>query len=514
MTAPASPAPPDKTRPGRGKFLAALASLLVLLACGKVALKGAKEASTYKTLERAVPEIRTPDGFRAVVVAEGFNYPSAMTWDRQGRLFVLESRTVPIPTLEPGIVRVDAGGHLEKLPVEGEDAPTGKQAVGLTFHDGWLYWSHEQKDGTWGITRVRPEGGHAEAVVRGIPTRGDHWVNYLAFDRSGALWFGAGSATNSGVVSSHDPVDLKWIKDRPDARDVPCRDLALTAETFRETSGIAPDKGAATATGAFQPYRHAGVRRIAGSDPCTSAVYRLAPGSKKADVAAWGFRNPVGIAIDGNDRVYIGMQGADVRGTRPVRDDPDAVYRLRSGAWYGWPDYSAALLPIDDARYGTPTSGGGAGPRLVIDGRSSGLPAPDRSLLVAATSPHAAICGMAVVPPRGPFARWAGKILVSEMGDFRPLTDAEHPGRHSGFQVEIADPASGGLAPFVRNANPGDALPATAIPGSHGLERPVDVGFGPDGNVYILDFGVFVPTDKAGKIFPKTGRVFRIEPSA
>jgi len=83
---------------------------------------------------------------------------------------------------------------------------------------------------------------------------------------------------------------------------------------------------------------------------------------------------------------------------------------------------------------------------------------------------------------------------------------------HSGFQVEIVDPKSGSIAPFVRNDNPGEALPATAIPGSHGLERPVDVEFGPDGNLYVLDFGVFVPTEKSGRVLPKTGRVFRIEP--
>ncbi|MEO8347278.1 MAG: hypothetical protein ABI610_00080 [Acidobacteriota bacterium] len=35
---------------------------------------------------------------------------------------------------------------------------------------------------------------------------------------------------------------------------------------------------------------------------------------------------------------------------------------------------------------------------------------------------------------------------------------------------------------------------------------------GPDGLVYVLDFGVFNPTDKAMKVFPKTGRVYRIEP--
>ncbi len=42
----------------------------------------------------------------------------------------------------------------------------------------------------------------------------------------------------------------------------------------------------------------------------------------------------------------------------------------------------------------------------------------------------------------------------------------------------------------------------------------MDVKVGPDGLVYILDFGVFNPSEKTQKVFPKTGRVFRIEPFA
>ena len=54
---------------------------------------------------------------------------------------------------------------------------------------------------------MRPDGGEVEAVLRDLPGNGDHAVNYLDFDGAGTLYFGVGSATNSGVVSSHDPVN-------------------------------------------------------------------------------------------------------------------------------------------------------------------------------------------------------------------------------------------------------------------------------------------------------------------
>ena len=40
--------------------------------------------------------------------------------------------------------------------------------------------------------------------------------------------------TNSGVVSSKDPVNMKWLGKRPQVRDIPCKDLVLTGAAFRD----------------------------------------------------------------------------------------------------------------------------------------------------------------------------------------------------------------------------------------------------------------------------------------
>ena len=44
---------------------------------------------------------------------------------------------------------------------------------------------------------------------------------------------------------------------------------------------------------------------------------------------------------------------------------------------------------------------------------------------------------------------------------------------------------------FARNRNEGPAKPASMIDLEDAFERPVDVKVGPDGLVYVLDFGVF-----------------------
>ena len=493
-----------------------------LLACGvalllpgcHLSMKGLDQAQLPGAESHPAPAVQVPDGFRAVRVVQGLDYPSAMTWDAAGTLYILESHTVPVPLTRRRILKV-VKEHLEEVKLDGPDAPTGETAVGLTFHEGWLYLSHEQKDGTFGVSRVRPEGGLVEAVLRGLPAQGDHDVNYLVFDGQGTLYFGLGSATNSGIVSSHDPVNGKWLAKLPAAHDIPCKDVVLTGEKYTEEDATTPAAGDKSTTGAYQKYGSADATTVAGEALCTGAVYKLPRGARAPELVAWGFRNPVALAVDGSGVLFVGMHGADIRGTRPVIDDPDAVYRVRAGAWYGWPDYSAALLPFTDPRYLPPQqylAEGHTRVDPVFDLARSGLQPPDRSLLVSATAPHAALGGMTFVPRGGPFARWAGQLLISEMGDFKPTTDPVHPDDHAGFQVEAVDVASGTRTVFARNRGAGPALPASTLDLQEAFERPVDVKVGPDGLVYVLDFGVFRSTATAANVMPKTGKVFRIEP--
>ena len=439
---------------------------------GQIAWKAADQAGRYSARPEVASDIEAPQGWRVVRVVQGLNYPSSMTWDAEGTLYVLESHTVPVPMLEPKIVRVSKDGRITRVSLAG--TPIGDTAVGITFHDGWLWVSHEEKDGTFSISRVQPSGGTLERVITSLPAQGDHDVNYLVFDRNGDLWFGLGTATNSGVVSSKDPVNQKWLKKHPTAAEIPCRDLVLTGRQFTD------DK----ITGAYQPHGSAGATQVTGKSPCTGAMYRVRKGTTIPELVAWGFRNPVALALDANGTLFIGMHGADMRGTRPIKGDPDAIYRLKEGAWYGWPDYSAGLTPNADP---------------LIDHVKSGLPIPDRSVLVATTKAHAALGGMTFAPD--------GRLLISEMGDFKPMTDPD-VSDHAGFQVEAVNVADGSRSVFLRNR--AGNVPASSLDLENALERPVDVRVGPDGNVYVLDFGPFI-IEGQPKGFPKTGKVFRIE---
>jgi len=457
---------------------------LSLNACstlGQLAWQAADQAGRYSTKRVTVDDIAVPDGYRAVRIVNGLNFPSAFTWDAAGNLYILESHTVPAPMLKPKIVRVSTSGAIDRVRLDGPDAPNGETAIGLTFHDGWLYFSHEQKDATFSISRVRPAGGTVEPVVQRVPVTGDHDVNHLLFAPDGTLYFGVGSATNAGVVASGDPVNQKWLAKHPEARDIACRDLRLIGTTFDDPKGK---------TGAYQPLGQSGASEVRAEAMCTSAIYRLKPGSTTPEVVAWGFRNPVALAMDSQGTLLVGNQGADVRSTRPIATDSDSVLRVVEGAWYGWPDFGTNLQPFPEAP--------------VVDLAGSGLKAPDRGNLIAATKPHAAISGMTFMPGQG--------VLVAEMGDFKPMTGPDD-GR-AGFQVERIHPRNGTIDPYLRNKGEGNAEPASTLDLRNGFERPVDVRIGPDGLIYVLDFGAFILTSGEPKAFPKTGKLFRIERTA
>jgi glucose/arabinose dehydrogenase len=477
-------------------FVMIAASLFASCAqLGQLAWSAADQSGRYNARSMTVPDIRVPEGFRAVRVVNGLNFPSAFTWDADGNLYILESHTVPVPMLKPKIVRVTKDGAMSRLDWRGPNAPTGSKAVGLIFHDGWLYFSHEQADATFAISRVRPAGGEVERVLGDIPVQADHDVNHLIFDDEGTLYFGVGSATNSGVVSSNDPVNMEWLAKHPQARDIPCREIRLTGQTFTEENALTKEPGDRTTTGAYQAYGQSGAATIPAQPICSSSIYRLRRGSTTPELVAWGFRNPVALAFDADGALLVGMHGADERSTRPVAEDPDSVLLVAEGVWYGWPDYSAALEPLSIP--------------AVIDHGASGLRAPDRALLLARTKPHAALSGLTLVPDSGPFAEWRGQLLLAEMGDFKPLT-AKDTSSRAGFQIEKLD--RGSLIPFLRNAQGDTAMPASTLDLRNGFERPVDVRFGPDGLLYVLDFGAFVTTSGTPKAFPKTGKLFRIEP--
>jgi len=145
---------------------------------------------------------------------------------------------------------------------------------------------------------------------------------------------------------------------------------------------------------------------------------------------------------------------------------------------------------------------------FVIDHEASGLEPPDPSLIAGLHEWNSSPSLLDVAPASwGPLA---GQLFVAEWGDLAPPTNPLRD-QPVGYQITRVDPDSGRVVPFVRNARPGPASAQGAQ--GQGLERPFDAKFGPDGALYIVDYGIARINPALAPPYefpPGTGAIWRV----
>ena len=151
--------------------------------------------------------------------------------------------------------------------------------------------------------------------------------------------------------------------------------------------------------------------------------------------------------------------------------------------------------------------------RSLIDQKASGLSAAVRDTLLETAFPSlSGAAKMTFAPTTGPFKEYQGSVIVAMSGDRTPFASAGIAlPRPVGFKVVRVDLDRHVTRDFVRNV--GD-LPGSKIDEhNHNLtERPVDVKFGPDGAMYILDEGQMEMKHAQERFKQGTGQIFRLMP--
>ena len=243
----------------------------------------------------------------------------------------------------------------------------------------------------------------------------------------------------------------------------------------------------------FQPFGQSNESRIQPSRKPNGAVYSCSVDGGDPKVEGFGFHNPRGLAFDKFNHLHITNDGMELRGTRPVYDDPDTMSRVSLDAWGGWPDYTTNGHSISDAKYRPPISmliqSGYRELSPLVDQDTSGLRLERFDVLVDGVFPSlSGATKMDFIPETGPFKDLAGDAIVAEDGDRAPFaTSGMKLLARQGFKVSLVDVEGKTINDFVRNTS---GVPASMEPfGTVGLERPCDVKVGPDGAIYILDFG-------------------------
>jgi glucose/arabinose dehydrogenase len=338
--------------------------------------------------------------------------------------------------------------------------------------------------------------GRAEDIVTGLPGQGDHQTNYPVIGPDSKLYWGQGTVTNNGVVGA-DNFAYEWLSKFPQAHDIPARDVTLIGRNyeFRNVLGSVTET---VRSGAFVPFgtETSPGQVIKGEAKCTGAILRCDPDGSNLEVVAWGLRNPYGVAFHPDGRLFATEHGGDERGGRFIVGDLDDLYEIREGAWYGWPDFASGIR-LDDPRWGH----GGQGREPVL----AEHPDPNPPKPVVSFEPHTGANGIDV--SRSTAFGFEGDAFVATFGDLAPVTTPRQV-VPAGFKVSRVDLRARRVVDFAVNKIAG---PASKLP-HDGFERPSHCVFGPDGALYVVDWGEIQIAPEAGGVRMKagTGALWRI----
>jgi glucose/arabinose dehydrogenase len=461
-----------------------------------------------------------PEGYRVEVAIASLMYPSSIEFDGAGALYVAECGYMPGDVTQPARILKFTG-----LDLAGEGLGTAHREVvatdlqkpitDLLWHDGRLYISHKGR-----ISVL--EDGAVRDLVTGLPSFGDHSNNQLALGPDGKLYFGQGSATNSGVVGA-DNFAFGWPQQHPEVCEIPARDIVLAGQDFEsvdpraevpgplvsgadkvadEDVARADGRQPSVTTSAFQPF---GVTApagtvIHGSAKANSAILRMDTDGSHLEVYAWGFRNPYGV-LWADGQLYVADAGSDERGSRPIANAPEKLFRVVRDGWYGWPDYEGGI-PVTEPRFASRL---GPAPQFLMQEHPP-VEAPWLTL-----EAHASVTQLDVA--RGAAFGHEGELFVAASGDQSPVTAAEDV--RAGYWVKRIDTASGEASTFFRTRPDALGPPGLEYVETAGPKRLVDLRFTPFGDaLYVVDIGpihyVRGGDGPEAQAFPGTGVIWRI----
>ena len=422
-------------------------------------------------------DILLPPGFSIEAFASGLDTPISLVFTENGDMLIGDAG---VRTGKGKVLRFNGGEF--KVIADGFNPPL----TGINYLNGDIYVSHRSK-----ITMIKPDGSKVD-LLSGLPSFGDHHNNKIEFGPDGKMYFGQGTATNSAVVGS----DNGWAKAHPYFHDFPGANILLNGYNF-QAKNIFSEAGENSYTGAFSPFgepNYSNYEIVYGTIKASGSILRANPDGSNLELIAWGLRNPFRLKFNHNNQLFSTNHGADERGSRPIANSPDEFQLIVPGSWYGWPDFTGGK-PVTLPEF---KPMGGQQPQFLLASPPSNPPEP-----FAVFTPHSAIMGFDFNynPSFGPY----GDVFIAEYGSEAPETTGGAPLPGVGHRISRIDMSSGEVSTFAINRSGISASES----GEGGFERPIDVAFGSDGAMYILDFAV-TPAGEPDEFYPNSGMIWRI----
>lgn len=430
------------------------------------------------TTERSLNpnDISVPPGYQVEVFVEGLDTPIGMAFTENGDMLIAEDG---ILSGNPKVILLSEG--IFTIIAEGFNVPI----TGINYRNGDIYVSHR------GVISIVKLDGTKQDIISGLPSYGDYSNNKVDFDKNGKMYFGQGTATNSGVVG----LDNEWVFKYSFFNDQPGSYIMLNGQNF-ETKNMLIPAGDVVLTGAYSPYGVPNLQRyelIKGTIRASGSVLKANPDGSELELVTWGFRNPFIVKHDPFNRLLVTNQGYEVRGSRPIANAPDTISLIIPGTWYGFPDYAAGEL-VTLPKY-APT--GEPQPEILFTNHPSVPPKP-----FAIFPPYSTIMGLDY--NNNPNFGKVNDMYIAEFGSTGGEIVEEQQSR-VGRKITKVDIMTGETATFAFNKS---GFPAYGQP-EGGLSRPTDVAFGSDGAMYVTDYAI-ATQENPSDYFPNTGVIWRI----
>lgn len=465
--------------PKKGALLwRAISACLTLVTLLLIAVPAAAQDEHARPLN--ADAIKLEEGYKIEPLIANLSVPTTAIFDGAD-LLIAESGWAN--TAPARVVRIKPDWTMQVLAQDGLQAPV----TGLLMVDGKLFISHKGK-----VSVV--ENGALRDIVTGLPSNGDHQNNNIVLGPDGKIYIGQGTATNSAVVGEDNYV-FGWLEKNPTVHEIPCKDITLVGQNFETGNPLTADPNDRVTTGAYKPFGTASTpgEVIKGDAKCGGSIARFNPDGSGFEMFAWGLRNPFGLEFDKNGQLWATFHGADVRGSRNIFNDPDYLVKVEKDAWYGWPEYFDGK-PVTGPEFREPTK---EQPQFLWQDH------PPLTKAFTTFRTHVAVNGI-TFSPGGTFGM-DGEAFIAEYGVYLPLTTGVNI-NPVGFDVVRVNMQNGQVKPFASNKLPGPHY----INRGGGFDRPSDLVFGPDGSLYVVDWGSSTLSSEGLKLVPLTGAIWRI----
>ncbi|MGY0002426.1 ThuA domain-containing protein [Micromonospora sp. I033] len=230
----------------------------------------------------------------------------------------------------------------------------------------------------------------------------------------------------------------------------------------------------------------------------------FAPGTArtKPEIYAMGMRNPFRITVDSKtNALLVADYGPDARSANPNRGPEGTVEfnRITSAGNYGWPYCIGNNIPFNDYDFATATSG----PKFDCAAPVNNSPNNTGLTDLPATKPALVSYAYSASPQFPELGTGGGGPMSGPVYDYDPSNKrlTKFPQYFEGKWIvyeltrrwfktlSIHDTAQTFSDPRFGPTNVGDLQSINGILGNMSWIQPFEAEFGPDGSLYVIDFG-------------------------